>query len=325
MNTRTTLSLSRSPPPSLAHAADKPLLAIPGKVIYENKFDSAPGAPWKAAKGRWELASGVLRGSEKPEDKHGAVTRLPNKLGDFVIEYEFKFEGAKSTSLSINAVKDHMARIMITPKSVTVQRDDNDHDGPDKAVVFARIPADFKTGEWHKVRMEMVGDTMLGQVDNVIAWGSSDLFKQERMAPGFTVGGQSVDFRKSRSARPSSIPVGKREGHFAEGRSGTGSRPPGCGGGKRQREEEGGVARLASQGQGRSAAAMPRPERAPPERASHVPGMGERLKLPPVGGGVARRSSAIEAAQPQCGRGPSAGSLDRNKRASRGLMTQPLR
>lgn len=176
-------------------AADKPLLAIPGKVIYESKLDSAPAAPWKAAKGKWELAGGVLRGSEKPEDNHGGVTRLPNKLGDFVIEYEFKFEGAKSTSLTVNAVKDHMARILITPKTVVVRRDDNDHEGPDKAVVFASFPVDFKNGEWHKVRMEMVGDTMLGQVDNLAAWGSSDLFKQERYTPGFTVSGQSVDIR----------------------------------------------------------------------------------------------------------------------------------
>ena len=180
---------------AMAHATDKPLLAIPGKVIYENKLDTAPAAPWKTAKGKWEAADGVMRGAEKPEDKHGAVTRLPNKLPDFVIEYEFKFEGAKSTSLSINAVKDHMARIMITPKSVTVQRDDNDHDGPDKAIVFARLAADFAPGTWHKVRMEMVGDTMLGQVDDLTAWGNNDLFKQDRMAPGFTVGGQSVDFR----------------------------------------------------------------------------------------------------------------------------------
>lgn len=107
------------------NAAAQPLLAIPGKVICENKFDAAPGEPWKAAKGKWELAEGVWRGSEKPEDKHGAVNRLPNKLADFVIEYEFKFEGGKSTSLSINAVKDHMARIMLTPKSVTIQKDDN--------------------------------------------------------------------------------------------------------------------------------------------------------------------------------------------------------
>ncbi len=178
-----------------ATAADKALLAIPGAVIFESKLDTPPAAPWKAAKGKWELVEGVTRGSEVAEDKHGAVTRLPNKLQDFVVEYEFKFEGAKSTSLSINAVKDHMARISITPKSVTVQRDDNDHEGPDKSVIFARFPAELAPGTWHKVRMEMVGDSMVGQVDDLVAWGSSDLFKTAKLAPGFTVSGQSVDFR----------------------------------------------------------------------------------------------------------------------------------
>lgn len=176
-------------------ASEKALLAVPGTVIYENKLDTAPAAPWKAAKGKWELVEGSMRGSELPEDKHGAVTRLPNKIQDFVIEFEFKLEGARSISLSINAVKDHMARIAITPKSVTIQRDDNDHEGPDKAVIFARFPAELTSGTWHKVRLEMVGDVMLGQVDELTAWGSSDLFKTPKTAPGFTVGGQSADFR----------------------------------------------------------------------------------------------------------------------------------
>ncbi|OYW77835.1 MAG: hypothetical protein B7Z37_02140 [Verrucomicrobia bacterium 12-59-8] len=177
-----------------ARAEDKPLLAIPGKVIFENNLSSGAGAPWKAAKGKWEPVDGVLRGSELAADKHGAVTRLPNKLKDFVIEYEFKFSGARTTSLSINAIKDHMARINITPKSVTIQRDDNDHEGPDKAVVFARFPAELGEG-WHKVRLEMVGDKMLGKVDDLIAWGANDLFMNEKAGPGFTVGGESVDFR----------------------------------------------------------------------------------------------------------------------------------
>lgn len=178
-----------------AFAGDAPLLAIPGKVVYESRLDTPLSTPWKPAKGSWELNDGAWRGSEKPEDKHGAVTRITTKLKDFVIEYEFKFEGARTTSLSINALKDHMARISITPKSVIVQRDDNDHEGPDKAVVFARIAADLQPGTWHKVRLEMVGDTMLGKVDDLVAWGSNDLFKQDRVNPGFTVGGQSVDFR----------------------------------------------------------------------------------------------------------------------------------
>ncbi len=179
----------------VASASDAPLLAVPGAVIFESKLDALPAAPWKAAKGKWELVEGVWRGTELEEDKHGAVTRLPNKLQDFVIEYEFKFEGARSTSLSINAVKDHMARIMITPKSVTIQRDDNDHEGPDKAVIFARFAADLAPGTWHKVRLEMVGDVMVGKVDDLVAWGSSELFKSPKASPGFTVGGQSVDLR----------------------------------------------------------------------------------------------------------------------------------
>jgi hypothetical protein len=181
--------------PLAVPAADTPLLAVPGKILFESKLDTAPATPWRAVKGGWELKDGVWRGSEKPEDKHGAVNRMNTKLKDFVWEYEFKFEGGKSTSLSINAVKDHMARILITPKTVAIQRDDNDHEGPDKAVVFARFAVDFQPGTWHKVRLEMVGDTLLGKVDDHVAWGSNDLFKEDRASPGFTVGGQSVDFR----------------------------------------------------------------------------------------------------------------------------------
>ena len=178
-----------------SHAADAPLLGVPGKIIFENKLDAGLPSPMKAAKGAWENGSGALRGSEKPEDKHGAVARLPNKLGDFIAEYEVKLDGARTTTFTVNAVKDHMARIMIGTDFVQVQRDDNDHEGPDKAVVFGRFKTKLEPGTWHKVRMEMVGDTMLGQVDDIIGFGSSELFKQDRMAPGFTVAGQSAEFR----------------------------------------------------------------------------------------------------------------------------------
>lgn len=175
--------------------ADEPLLAIPGKVLLDAKLSDGLTEPFKAAKGKWEAADGALRGSELESDKHGAVMRANKELADFIIEVEVKLDGARATTLSVNAKKDHMARIVINPKSVSVQRDDNDHEGPDKAVVFHRVPADITPGEWHKVRMEMVGDTLLGKVDNIVGWGSNELFKQARFAPGVTVAGQSVQFR----------------------------------------------------------------------------------------------------------------------------------
>lgn len=180
-----------------ANAADntKPLLALPGKVLFESKLDTPLPSSWKAAKGDWTVVDGALKGSELAADKHGAVLRMAGPVPDFVIEYEFKLDGARATSLSINAVKDHMSRINISPKNVTIRRDDNDHDGPDKAIVFAVFEADFKPVTWHKVRMEMVGDTMLGQVDDLIAWGSDPLFATQKAAPGLTVAGESVHFR----------------------------------------------------------------------------------------------------------------------------------
>ena len=176
-------------------AEDKPLLAVPGKLVYENTFASGADAKWKTAKGTWESSGGALRGSEKPEDKHAGVTRTPLDQQDFIIESEFKLEGAKMTTLSVNGKKDHMARILAGPDYVQVQKDDSDHEGPDKPVVFARMAADNKPGSWHKVRMELVGDTMLGKVDDLIAFGSNDLFKNPKGNFGFTVGGQSVDVR----------------------------------------------------------------------------------------------------------------------------------
>jgi hypothetical protein len=145
----------------LAFAA-LPSLAIPGKVFFESKLNAALPTDWKASKGKWEIVEGALSGSELPADKHGAVLRMTGTIPDFIIEYEFKFEGAKTTSLSNNAVKDHMSCINITPNAVTLRRDDNDHEGPDKAVTYAVFPVKFEPGTWHKVRMEMVGDTLLG-------------------------------------------------------------------------------------------------------------------------------------------------------------------
>lgn len=181
-------------------AEEKPPAAAPEKILYENKFDAAPGAPWKIAKGKWELVDGVWRASELAADSHPGVARLPNTLTDFVIEYEFKFEEAKVTTLSINGPKGHMARVVITPKQVTFQKDDSDHEGPDKAVVFAKLPANFTSGTWHKVRLEMIGDSLRGQVDDLKGEGKHESFKQERTA-GLTVGGEAVEFRNFKITR----------------------------------------------------------------------------------------------------------------------------
>jgi hypothetical protein len=180
-------------------AADAPatLLAQPDKEIFSDKLTKeSPAAQWKIAKGKWERTADGVRVEELPADKHGAAGRVTTKLQDFVAAFEFRLDGAKSVSLSINDAKEHVARVLITPTALRVQKDDHDHDGPDKSVIFLNQAQAFEAGTWHSVVLEMVGDTMVATIDGKISgFGRDELFKAEKANPGFTCGGQSATFR----------------------------------------------------------------------------------------------------------------------------------
>ena len=189
------LSLVAAPLP--AAEAPATLLAQPDKEIVADALTKdAKGAEWKIAKGKWERTAEGLRVEELPADNHGAAGRVPTKLQDFVAAFEFRLDGAKSVSLSINDAKEHVARVLITPTALRVQKDDHDHDGPDKSVLFLHQAEKFEAGTWHRVVLEMVGDTLVATIDGKIsAFGRDDLFKAEKANPGFTCAGQSATFR----------------------------------------------------------------------------------------------------------------------------------
>ncbi len=183
--------------PLCAAEAPATLLAQPDKeILHDALTKDTKGAEWKIAKGKWERTPEGIHVEELPADSHGAASRVPMKLQDFVASFEFRFDGAKSISLSINDAKEHVARVMITPAALRIQKDDHDHDGPDKAVVFLNQAQAFEAGSWHSVVLEMVGDTMVATIDSKISgFGSNELFKAEKANPGFTCGGQSATFR----------------------------------------------------------------------------------------------------------------------------------
>ena len=180
-------------------AADAPatLLAQPDKELVSDALTKdAKGAEWKIAKGKWERAADGIHVEELPADKHGAAGRVTTKLQDFVAAFDFRLDGAKSISISINDAKEHVARVMITPTSLRVQKDDHDHDGPEKSIIFLNQAQAFEAGSWHSVVLEMVGDTMVATIDGKFSgFGSNDLFKAEKANPGFTCAGQSATFR----------------------------------------------------------------------------------------------------------------------------------
>ena len=197
----TSAAFAADPEPPQTRMAQIDKLALGDPVA-----GSALAKEWKAGKGKWEVTDGVMRGSELAADKHGGVIRTALKLQNIVIAYEVKLDGAKTTSLSINGPKDHLARIIVAPNRFAVQRDDQDHDGPDKAIVFLTKPVELAPGTWHSVVLEMVGDTMVGTLDGKIEGHGSDptFAAKEKCFPGFTVAGESASFRNVRiyTAKP---------------------------------------------------------------------------------------------------------------------------
>ncbi len=183
--------------PLRAAEAPATLLAQPDKEIVADALTKeAAAAEWKIAKGKWERTADGIRVEELPADNHGAAGRVQTKLRDFVAAFEFRLDGARSVSLSINDAKEHVARVLITPTSLRIQKDDHDHAGPDKSVIFLNQAQAFEAGTWHRVVLEMVGDTMVATIDGRISgFGRDELFKAEKANPGFTCSGQSATFR----------------------------------------------------------------------------------------------------------------------------------
>lgn len=183
---------------TLAADANPPtIMTERGEVVYSNDLNAPLEKTWKIAKGDWKITDGVLSGTELESDHHGAVARYGLEFRDIVIQYEVKLGAAKVTTLSINDAKSHICRISLSATGFTAQKDDHDHDGPNKGVVFGKKT--LKLGsDWHTVVLELQGTEMLAHVDDAVIYGSSPEIDVPKANFGLTVGGAGAQFRNLR-------------------------------------------------------------------------------------------------------------------------------
>lgn len=179
--------------------APETLMCERGKLLLSDDLNQPLGKHWKAAKGKWEVVGGAIQGSELKADMHGAVMRTNVQVKNAVIQYSFKLQGAKSTSLSINDAKGHNSRVMITPAGFSARKDDHDHEGPDKAALLQAVKAPIAADEWHTLVVEIQGPEFVARLDGKqVALGSHESINVEKTNFGLTVGGESVSFKNLR-------------------------------------------------------------------------------------------------------------------------------
>lgn len=189
-----------------ARADDLPatLMTRPGRLLVSEDFSKAlPPVEGSTARfasgfkgwrfnvekrgGHWDVVDGTFKGTENPEAMHPATASIGFDFKNVVITCEVRLhdvplDGRKYRGFSIRTTdtKDYVCSIMLNPGGMRIQKDDNDHAGPDVAVPLGQLKAPFKLGEWQPVTFEILGDEMVGTLNGQSLTGQHPLIGSDK-------------------------------------------------------------------------------------------------------------------------------------------------
>lgn len=202
---------------SLLQADDLPtLMTTWGKVLVEQEFEK-PLPPFDGKSngfasgfkawrynasergGHWEVVDGTFKGTENPEVHHPATASYGFDFKDVVIQCELKMlatplDGRPGHYVQVRTTdtKDYVCSVMLNEKSWGIEKDDNDHAGPDKPVPLGRITTPLKLDEWHTVVFEILGEEMVATVDGKSLTGTHPLIGSAKCSVMFVMGGEGA-------------------------------------------------------------------------------------------------------------------------------------
>jgi hypothetical protein len=209
---------------SLARAVEPPptQLARPGKLLVEQLFAQplppfdgqsngfASGFPgrWRHNSaergGWWKVEDGTFHGMENPAAQHPGTASYGFDFQNVIISVEVRMndvplDGRKARFAMIRTTdtKDYVCSVILNETGFRIQKDDNDHAGPDKAVPLGQDKTPLKLGEWHTVVFEILGEEMVGTVDGRSLTGTHSLIASPKCSVMF-VSGVDTSFRNFR-------------------------------------------------------------------------------------------------------------------------------
>jgi hypothetical protein len=137
--------------------------------------------------GHWEVEDGAFKGVENVAVHHPATASIGFDFKDVVISCEVRLhdvplDGRKYRGFGVRTTdpKDYVCSILLNETGMRIQKDDNDHGGPDVAVPFGALQAPIKLGEWQKVTFEILGDEMVGTLNGQSLTGQHPLIASEK-------------------------------------------------------------------------------------------------------------------------------------------------
>jgi len=174
------------------------------ETLFFDDLTTSFSREWHLNHGEWKIVDGGFRGSEDEAENHAAAARYRTGVlfTDCVFEFDFRLDGAKMISLSINDFARHLCHARVRTNDVQVQKDDTDKAGPDKATVIATTKMKVTPGQWHHLKVSIVGDTMTVDVDGTAAVGKHGQFAEPKENFALIVAGDSASFRDFRMMIP---------------------------------------------------------------------------------------------------------------------------
>jgi lysophospholipase L1-like esterase len=202
--------------PATAESVVKPatLMTTPGKLLLAEDF-AAPLPPpvgsvarfasgfqgWRfnveQRGGHWDIVDGTFRGTENAAHKHPATASIGFEFQNVVIAcqvrlHDVPLDGRKSRGFSIRTTdtKDYVCSVLLNPNGMRIQKDDNDHAGPDTAVPLGQLKTPIALGEWQTVVFEILGDEMVGTLNGRSLTGRHPLITSAKKSIMFVSSGE---------------------------------------------------------------------------------------------------------------------------------------
>jgi hypothetical protein len=182
----------------------KTLMTTPGKLLVSEDFSKPLPPPegstahyasgfkgWRrnvaARGGTWDIVDGSFRGIENPAVSHPATASIGFDFKNVIITCEVRMhdvplEGRKVRAFSIRTTdtKDYVCSVMLNQNGMRIQKDDNDHGGPDKAVPLGELKSPIMLGEWQQVTFEILGNEMVGTLNGKSLTGQHALIASDK-------------------------------------------------------------------------------------------------------------------------------------------------